>query len=121
MVEPSVLSWVENHPAASRIIPVIGNAADESVAEQAADRPQTAGSFSGWVNNAAVFHDTPIHRVPARQVLDGITLNLNLALVGCAVAYLLSDTASFINGAIVPVDGGRSVLGPDPEERDPTS
>jgi NAD(P)-dependent dehydrogenase (short-subunit alcohol dehydrogenase family) len=33
-----------------------------------------------------------------------------------AVAYLLSDDASFINGAIVPVDGGRSVLGRDPEE-----
>ena len=33
-----------------------------------------------------------------------------------AVAYLLSDDASFINGAIVPVDGGRSVLARDPEE-----
>ena len=26
--------------------------------------------------------------------------------------------ASFVNGATVPVDGGRSVLGPDPESRD---
>jgi NAD(P)-dependent dehydrogenase (short-subunit alcohol dehydrogenase family) len=34
-----------------------------------------------------------------------------------AVAFLLSDTSSFINGAIVPVDGGRSALGRDPEER----
>jgi NAD(P)-dependent dehydrogenase (short-subunit alcohol dehydrogenase family) len=33
-----------------------------------------------------------------------------------AVAYLLSDEASFINGAILPVDGGRSVFGPDPEQ-----
>jgi NAD(P)-dependent dehydrogenase (short-subunit alcohol dehydrogenase family) len=33
-----------------------------------------------------------------------------------AVAYLLSPDAAFINGAIVPVDGGRSVLGRDPEE-----
>lgn len=32
-----------------------------------------------------------------------------------AVAYLLSDEASFINGAILPVDGGRSVFGQDPE------
>jgi len=31
----------------------------------------------------------------------------------------LSNEASFINGATVPVDGGRSVFGPDPEERDP--
>jgi NAD(P)-dependent dehydrogenase (short-subunit alcohol dehydrogenase family) len=33
-----------------------------------------------------------------------------------AVAFLLSDASSFINGAIVPVDGGRSALGRDPEE-----
>lgn len=36
--------------------------------------------------------------------------------VATAVAHLLSDDASFINGAIVPVDGGRSALGRDPEE-----
>jgi len=36
--------------------------------------------------------------------------------VASAVAYLLSDEASFINGAILPVDGGRSVFAPDPEE-----
>jgi len=38
--------------------------------------------------------------------------------VAAAVAHLLSDDASFINGATVPVDGGRSVLGRDPEARD---
>lgn len=32
------------------------------------------------------------------------------------IAHLLSDEASFVNGAIVPVDGGRSALGRDPEE-----
>jgi NAD(P)-dependent dehydrogenase (short-subunit alcohol dehydrogenase family) len=37
--------------------------------------------------------------------------------VASAVAYLLSDEASFINGAILPVDGGRAVYGQDPEER----
>jgi NAD(P)-dependent dehydrogenase (short-subunit alcohol dehydrogenase family) len=38
------------------------------------------------------------------------------AEVADTVRYLLSDAASFINGAIVPVDGGRSALGPDPEQ-----
>jgi NAD(P)-dependent dehydrogenase (short-subunit alcohol dehydrogenase family) len=40
-------------------------------------------------------------------------------VVAAAVAFLLSDDASFVNGATVPVDGGRSVLGLDPEARDP--
>lgn len=37
------------------------------------------------------------------------------AEVADAVAFLLSGEASFINGVILPVDGGRAVQGPDPE------
>ena len=38
--------------------------------------------------------------------------------VAAVVAHLLSEEASFVNGATVPVDGGRSVLGHDPEARE---
>jgi NAD(P)-dependent dehydrogenase (short-subunit alcohol dehydrogenase family) len=37
--------------------------------------------------------------------------------VADVVAHLL--TATYVNGAVVPVDGGRAVLGHDPEARDP--
>jgi NAD(P)-dependent dehydrogenase (short-subunit alcohol dehydrogenase family) len=39
--------------------------------------------------------------------------------VAAAVAWLLSYGASYVNGATVPVDGGRSVLGQDPQAHDP--
>jgi NAD(P)-dependent dehydrogenase (short-subunit alcohol dehydrogenase family) len=226
-LDPAALAWTDNHPAGRRVLAVVGDAADEAVAERAAELAQASGTLVGWVNNAAVFRDASLHSAPARQVLDLIALNLNPAVVGCAtairrfltagtggaivnvsshqarravpgalpyatakaaiegltralavdygsrgirvnavalgsiaterseaflgrqtpavatrieeqlrrlhpigrvgrpeevaaaVAWLLSDDASFINGATVPVDGGRSVLGQDPEARDP--
>ena len=228
-LDPAALAWTDSHPASPRVIAVVGDAADEVVAEQAAGLAQAAGTLAGWVNNAAVFRDASIHSAQTREVLDLIALNLNPAVVGCAtairrflaagtegaivnvsshqarravpgalpyvtakeategltralavdygprgirvnaialgsitteryeaflsqqepaeaerieegmrllhpigrvgrpeevaaaVAHLLSDDASFINGATVPVDGGRSVLARDPEARDPES
>jgi len=36
--------------------------------------------------------------------------------VADVVAFLLSEQAAFVSGAIIPIDGGRSAVGRDPEE-----
>ena len=225
-LDPSALEWTGEHPAGSRVVPVIGDASDEAVTERAADLAEDAGMLAGWVNNAAVFRDASIHSARAGEVMALISLNLSPVVTGCATAvrrflaagtggaivnvsshqaqravpgalpyatakaavegltralavdygprgirtnavalgsitterheaflegqepseaeriegeinrlhpvgrigrpedvaaasaYLLSEAASFINGAILPVDGGRSALGQDPEARD---
>ena len=101
-LDPAALSWTGEQPADSRVIPVVGNASDEAIAEKAADLAQEAGTLSGWVNNAAVFRDASIHSDGARQVLDAIALNLDPVVIGCGCAigrFLAAGTG----GAIVNV------------------
>jgi NAD(P)-dependent dehydrogenase (short-subunit alcohol dehydrogenase family) len=101
-LDADALAWTEEHPVGPRVIAVTGDAADEAVAEKAADLAEAAGTLKGWVNNAAVFRDAQVHADGAREVLDAIALNLDPAVVGCAAAvrrFLAADTG----GAIVNV------------------
>jgi NAD(P)-dependent dehydrogenase (short-subunit alcohol dehydrogenase family) len=95
-LDAEALAWTESH---SRVGAVVGDAADEAVAERAADAAEQAAPLAGWVNNAAVFRDAWLHE---EDVLGLIALNLGLAVTGSAVAvrrFLAAGTT----GAIVNV------------------
>jgi NAD(P)-dependent dehydrogenase (short-subunit alcohol dehydrogenase family) len=83
-----------------RVATVTGDATDEAVAEEAADRAEAAAPLRGWVNNAAVFRDASIDDPAA--VLDAVATNLALAVVGCATAVRRFRAAG-TGGAIVNV------------------
>lgn len=101
-LDPAALAWVDSHPAGSRVIAVVGDAADEVVAGQAADLAQAAGTLAGWVNNAAVFRDASIHSASTREILKLVALNLNPAVVGCATG-IRRFLAAGTEGAIVNI------------------
>ena len=84
--DAGAVRWAESHPAAARLSVVVGSAAEEGVAEEAADRAEATGRLAGWVNNAAVFRDAGLGTASAREVLDLVELNLAPALTGSATA-----------------------------------
>jgi len=101
-LDEAALAWTATHPAAARIVAVAGDAIDQSVTADAADRAEAMAPLSGWVNNAAVFRDAGLHSGSANDVLEIITANLALAVVGCATAVQRFRAAGR-GGAIVNV------------------
>ena len=101
-LDPDALEWTSDRAFGSRVIPVIGDASDEAIAEKAADLAQDAASLAGWVNNAAVFRDASFHWASTNTVLELIDLNLKPAVVGCATA-IRRFLAAGGGGAIVNV------------------
>lgn len=101
-LDPSALAWVRDHPQAEHLAAVTGDAADEAVAAEAADRAEALAPLTGWVNNAAVFRDASVATTPAREVLDLVVANLAPAVVGIAVA-VRRFIAAGAGGAIVNV------------------
>lgn len=85
-LDSAALRWTETDAAGSHLVGVVGSAADEDVAEQAATRAEALGTLTGWVNNAAVFQDAALDSAPTHEVLALILRNLAPAVVGCATA-----------------------------------
>ncbi|GGQ13544.1 SDR family NAD(P)-dependent oxidoreductase [Streptosporangium pseudovulgare] len=100
--DPVALAWTGAHPLRERLIGLAGDAADERVAQRAADAAEAAAPLAGWVNNAAVFRDASVHSATTRQILDLIMANLNAAVTGCATA-IRRFLAAATPGAIVNV------------------
>ena len=101
-LDPEALEWTSDSAFDSRVIPVIGDASDEAIAEKAADVAQDAAPLAGWINNAAVFRDASFHWASTNTVLELIDLNLKPAVVGCATA-IRRFLAAGSGGAIVNV------------------
>lgn len=74
------------HSANPRVHHIEGDAGDPSCAAAAAEIAEQHGSLSGWVNNAAIFRDAGLATATAQQIVALVTLNLNLAVVGCHAA-----------------------------------
>jgi NAD(P)-dependent dehydrogenase (short-subunit alcohol dehydrogenase family) len=98
-LDTAALHWLTEHPGA---VAVAGSAADEAVAQEAAERAERAAPLVGWVNNAAVFRDASVHTSSAAEVLALVHSNLAPAVVGAttAVRHFL---AAERGGAIVNV------------------
>jgi NAD(P)-dependent dehydrogenase (short-subunit alcohol dehydrogenase family) len=85
-MDGAALDWMPGHPVAARLDAVTGSAADERVAEAAADLAEAAAPLAGWVNNAALFCDAALDSTAPAEIMDLIGANLAPVVTGCAVA-----------------------------------
>ncbi|MUL40610.1 SDR family oxidoreductase [Streptomonospora sp. PA3] len=97
--DPASAAWVAEH---SRADAVVGDAAAEPVAEEAAASAQRRGVLRGWVNNAAVFRDADLHTAAPAEVMALVAANLAPVVTGCAVAVRRFIDAG-TGGAVVNV------------------
>jgi NAD(P)-dependent dehydrogenase (short-subunit alcohol dehydrogenase family) len=98
-LDPAAVDWLHGRPGAAA---VIGSAAEEAVAEEAAERAGELAPLAGWVNNAAVFRDATLHGDGPAAVLELVSTNLAPAVVGTAAAVRRFRAAG-TGGAIVNV------------------
>jgi NAD(P)-dependent dehydrogenase (short-subunit alcohol dehydrogenase family) len=92
--DPATLDWADD-----RVVPVIGDAADEQVAARAVE---AAGTLSGWVNNAATFPGGWLPDLPAREASALIARNLDPVVTGCGAA-IRAFLAAGTGGSIVNI------------------
>ena len=97
-----LLGWIDGHPADGRVIGLEGDATDARDAVCAAERAEAAAPLASWVNCAAEFNDAPLDRIPTLDLMAMISVNVDMAVVGCAVA-VRSFLAAKTPGAIVNV------------------
>ncbi|WP_250035608.1 SDR family NAD(P)-dependent oxidoreductase [Paractinoplanes maris] len=92
----ATLDWAGDQITGGRLVPVIGDAADERIAARAVE---AAGTLRGWVNNAAVFPTGWLHEMPAREAGALIARNVEPVVTGCRAAigaFLAAGTGGSI-------------------------
>lgn len=81
---------------------VIGDVTDPATLQAAADRAATGGQLAGWVNNAGVMLQAPLHRATPDHIDLVLRTNLYAYLWGCQLA-LQTFLRQAVGGSIVNV------------------
>ncbi|MEV3935268.1 SDR family oxidoreductase [Glycomyces sp. NPDC049804] len=80
------LEWLDEAISESRAWVVVGDAGEDAVAARAVAAAESLGALTGWVNNAALFHDAWLHEVGGAGVMELVRRNLQPCLAGAAAA-----------------------------------